>query len=74
MREILPLKLTELAETCPYPLYAVGGSVRDYLAGLKSDRADIDICAPASAADFAARGNTRLRVAIGYSVRLPRII
>lgn len=63
MREILPLKLTELAETCPYPLYAVGGSVRDYLAGLKSDRADIDICAPASAADFAARAKE-----LGFSV------
>ncbi len=47
--------LTALAETCPYPLYVVGGRVRDFLAGLSSAETDTDICAPAPAEDFAAR-------------------
>ncbi len=45
-------KLHILAEACAFPLYAVGGSVRDFLAGLKSESTDIDICAPASAELF----------------------
>lgn len=46
--------LINLARACPFPLYAVGGCVRDALAGLKSDKADVDICAPADADTFIA--------------------
>ena len=45
-------KLKNLALSCPFPLYIVGGYVRDALAGLKSKTADIDICAPVSADGF----------------------
>lgn len=54
MRLDLSENLTKLASLCPFPLYVVGGRVRDWLAGLVSDRADTDICAPASADDFIA--------------------
>ena len=47
-------KLHSLATACPFPLYIVGGYVRDGLAGLKCDRIDIDICAPVSADEFLA--------------------
>ena len=52
MREILPKKLKILAKACPAPLYAVGGSVRDRLAGLTPSIADWDICSPLSADVF----------------------
>lgn len=55
MISTLPQNLIRLAEVCPYPLYVVGGRVRDYIAGLKPDKVDTDICAPASAEDFVAR-------------------
>ena len=45
-------KLHALALNCPFPLYIVGGYVRDALAGLKSEVKDIDICAPVSADEF----------------------
>ena len=45
-------KLKNLALICPFPLYIVGGYVRDALAGLKSEVPDIDICAPVSADEF----------------------
>ena len=48
----LPEKLENLAEQCPFPLYVVGGFVRDFLAGLESATSDIDICAPADAEEF----------------------
>ncbi len=54
MLEILPLELKNLAKNCPVPLYVVGGSVRDYLAGLTPTIHDWDICAPLSADEFAA--------------------
>ena len=57
MFETLTKNLIELAETCPYPLYVVGGSVRDYLAGFPRTSSDIDICAPASADDFISRAH-----------------
>ena len=50
----LSRNLIRLAQACPYPLYVVGGRTRDFLAGLKSERADTDICAPTLAEDFAA--------------------
>lgn len=52
MREILPKKLKTLAKACPAPLYVVGGSVRDHLAGLTPSIADWDICSPMSADVF----------------------
>lgn len=52
MRQILPEKLKILAKACPLPLYVVGGSVRDYLAGLTPSIADWDICSPMSADYF----------------------
>ncbi len=54
MREFLPQQLKKLALSCPFPLYLVGGSVRDYLAGLSPTVHDWDICSPASADDFSA--------------------
>ena len=53
MLEIIPEKLKRLAAVCPAPLYAVGGACRDYIAGLRSDRIDWDICAPARADEVA---------------------
>ena len=44
-------KLYALAKACPFPLYIVGGFVRDALAGL-GESCDIDICAPADAEKF----------------------
>ncbi len=54
MLEILPQELKNLAKACPTPLYVVGGSVRDYLAGLTPSIRDWDICAPLIAEEFAA--------------------
>ncbi len=45
MKEILSDNLIKLARTCPYPLYVVGGRVRDFLAGLETADTDTDICA-----------------------------
>ncbi len=53
MRKILPKNLILLAKQTPQPLYVVGGSVRDYLAGLVSDTQDWDICSPMPAETFA---------------------
>lgn len=53
MKKIVPKNLIKLANSCPFPLYIVGGRVRDYLAGLP-DCSDTDICAPAAADDFIA--------------------
>lgn len=54
MKLNLTENLTELAKKCPFPLYAVGGTVRDGLAGLclKEGKRDYDICAPVSAEEF----------------------
>jgi len=52
MKEILPENLIKLAEKCSFPLYVVGGRVRDYLAGFTPEKPDTDICAPASAEEF----------------------
>ena len=49
----VPEKLTDLAKSAPFPLYVVGGAVRDALAQLPSSE-DWDICAPADAAQFSA--------------------
>lgn len=53
MRTILPKSLLSLAKALPTPLYLVGGSVRDHLAGLSAPLKDWDICSPLSAEAFA---------------------
>lgn len=57
MKKLLSANLIGLAEDCPYPVYVVGGFVRDFLAHETARDAtpDIDICAPAAAEDFAER-------------------
>ena len=46
--EKIPENLRNLADACPFPLYIVGGSVRDFLAGFPLfENADWDISAPA---------------------------
>lgn len=59
MREFLPTSLILLAKSTPTPLYLVGGSVRDHLAGFSAISPDFDICSPLPAEDFAkiAEGN-----------------
>ncbi len=52
MRAILPENLINLAKACPKPLYIVGGSVRDHLAGLTPSMHDWDVCSPLSAEQF----------------------
>lgn len=49
MKRLITGNLLKLAESCGFPLYVVGGAVRDYIAGLGSGGGDVDICAPASA-------------------------
>lgn len=49
----IPEKLKILAEKAPFPLYAVGGAVRDGIAELPSSQ-DWDIAAPVSAEKFSA--------------------
>ena len=58
MRKILPKNLILLAEAVPKPLYVVGGSVRDYLAGFPLSTPDWDICSPLSAEKFAELAKT----------------
>lgn len=50
---VIPEKLYTLAQKADFPLYVVGGTVRDALAGLHSAQ-DWDICAPVSAEKFSA--------------------
>ena len=53
MREFLPKSLISLSKTLPTPLFLVGGSVRDYLAGFTNNAPDLDICAALPAEAFA---------------------
>ena len=53
MRLLLPEKLYTLSRRADFPLYAVGGAVRDALANLPASP-DIDLCAPVSAEKFSA--------------------
>ncbi len=49
MKKYIPENLSVLAKLCPFPLYVVGGSVRDCLSGLPlPPNADWDISAPGS--------------------------
>ena len=65
MKKVIPENLCRLAEFFPFPLYLVGGSVRDHLAGLSlPQNADWDICAPAAEEDLltaAQRAGFRVR-------------
>ncbi len=56
MHALLPENLIRLAQNCPTPLYVVGGSVRDFLAGLTplNGVQDLDICAPLDIEQFVA--------------------
>lgn len=54
MHALLPEKLKTLADALDKPLYVVGGTCRDFLAGLNKACADRDICAPLSAQDMCA--------------------
>lgn len=47
MNTLIPSPLKELAYALDRPLYVVGGSVRDFLAGYPAKSADWDICSPA---------------------------
>ncbi len=54
MQEFLPENLKKLAARCPRPLYLVGGSVRDFLAGYPvTDKTDFDITSPMSEEELA---------------------
>jgi len=63
MRRILPKNLLSLADSLSTPLYAVGGSVRDFLAGLTPSTHDWDICSPLSADEF-----SKAAAALGFNV------
>ncbi|MBQ9728662.1 MAG: CCA tRNA nucleotidyltransferase [Clostridia bacterium] len=52
MRPIIPKSLFLLADRSPKPLYVVGGSVRDFLAGMHSSSKDWDVCSPLPADIF----------------------
>lgn len=55
LTQFLPKSLIRLAEAFPSALYAVGGLVRDFLAGYDvTNGADIDICAPVRGEEFIA--------------------
>ncbi len=65
MKRILPEKLLSLAENCPLPLYVVGGSVRDFLAGYPLPaHPDWDISSPMDGEAF-----VRAAEACGMQVR-----
>ncbi len=52
MQVILSEKLKKTASALSAPLYIVGGATRDFLAGLSSERADIDLASPVSTDEF----------------------
>lgn len=55
MYDQLPENLTALADVCPKPLYVVGGSVRDFLAGRTlGAHTDWDLSSPMSEEEFLA--------------------
>lgn len=64
VQDFIPKSLIKLAEHCPFPLYLVGGSVRDFLCGYPLGGADFDLASPASDEAFAAAAQV-----CGFSVR-----
>lgn len=63
MLKLIPAKLNTLANALSRPLYVVGGACRDFIAGLKSDKRDWDICAPIPAEELAAAAEK-----LGFSI------
>lgn len=67
MRNLLPLKLKNLASSLSKPLYAVGGACRNFIAELKSSETDWDICGPLSAEELCvAAENAGFNIAAVY--------
>ncbi len=68
MKIPVPKNLAALADECPFPLYLVGGSVRDCLAGFpRAEKPDYDICAPVPEEELiAAAEKTGMRVKSVY--------
>ncbi len=65
MRAFLPENLIKLAKNCPFPLYVVGGSVRDFLCGFPvTEKSDFDICSPAPEEEVLSRAKT-----LGFTLR-----
>lgn len=64
MKRYIPDNLIQLAKECPFPLYVVGGSVRDFLAGFPLRSPDWDICAAGREEDFIAAAEQ-----CGFSVK-----
>ena len=64
MLELLPDPLKKLARALPFPLYLVGGSVRDFLRGALQEKPDYDIC---SYGDESALVETAL--SMGFTVK-----
>ncbi len=60
----VPENFMKLASLCPFPLYAVGGSVRDFLAGFPLARPDWDIAAAGREDDLIAAARK-----CGFSVK-----
>lgn len=51
---LLPENLILLAKRCPFPLYVVGGTCRNFFARLSGNTFDYDICAPSTTERFCA--------------------
>ena len=66
MKIAVPEKLKNLALRCHFPLYIVGGYVRDAICGIECVSPDIDICAPVSADEF-------LKVAEGCGAQIDAV-
>ncbi len=64
MRNVLPESLKKLARNCPRPLFLVGGSVRDFLCGVLSENADLDLAAACTETEFSAAAK-----AAGFTVK-----
>ena len=54
LKNLIPEPLLRLANACTAPLYLVGGTVRDTLAGLtpKNGAYDLDVCSPMNFDEF----------------------
>ena len=60
MNELIPQNLRFLAQKCAFPLYLVGGSVRDFLAGFPLRGAAFALAPPAPDEAFARAAEVRL--------------
>ncbi len=65
MKRFLPVPLIKLADACKEPLYVVGGSVRDFLAGFPlNEQTDWDLSSPMTEEVFLSHAR-----ACGFAVR-----